>query len=488
MMMIRIYRTHWINKIPLALAVALSMAACSGPVRQPSAIGATPAVTPHPSPAVQATIPLPVQAQPSQTPTSSAPASALGVQRAALHGLHIHYWYSGSLEYQRAIENLVNTYNASSPEGIWVETRYFGSFGGLMDELRAAPPDSRPEMALTYPALAAGWDSSGPQPVDLAPYLQDPTWGLSNADQQAFSINFSARGGTSLTSLPGYREESLLFYNQTWASELGFSGQLPGTPQDFQVQACAAAAANQKSKNASLAGTGGWITAATPDVVLSWIAAFGGQDPTGLEFSYQNPADQQAFAFLKGMFDAGCAWVSRLPDPAGYFAHRQALFFSGSQNDFSAVNAAMAAAKSSDRWTVLPYPGQDGKPVVYADGPDNYIFKSTPERQLAAWAFLRWLSQAVNQAGLAEAAGVLPARSLTEDQLTPGLKGNALWRAMRGMAGSARAMPAWPGWSEVGPMLGDAAGQLFQIYTKPDQVPSILDDLDKTIQEVSTHP
>ena len=467
----------------LSFLMAAVLAACSSPV-------VTPTISPTDDPTAIPASATPTQSasgtvQPSVTPS---PTSSLYVDEGKLHGQHIRYWYSGSIEYKNAVEDRVRIFNSSPQIGVWIEPRYFGSWGEMMNELQVTPADQKPHLLLNYPALTGILPEVGLELVDLQPYLQDPIWGFSASDILAFPETLMNRAvSRGVTSFPGYRDTFYLFYNQTWADELGYNQHPPASPKEFQDQACAAAKVNQKSKAPDKVGTGGWIAANSPEVVLSWIAAFGGEDPEGADFRFQNDASRQAFMFLKGMFDQGCAWVARNPDPSGYFANRQALFFSGSSTDIPAVENAFKNRKSEDRWAVIPYPGQHENPVTYGNGPDYFILKSTPEQQLAAWLFLRWMNQADNQAFLAEKSGVVPVRLLGPDEIPASLQQNPGWNDLYKLIEKMHKMPAAPEWVTVGPILQDAAGQLFQTYTKPEQVPSILEMLDRTVKEVVSH-
>jgi multiple sugar transport system substrate-binding protein len=420
------------------------------------------------------------------TPTSR-PASTLGVDETKLHGLHIRMWYSGPQALQEAMNVEAQQFNAGNPQEIWVEPTYFGSFDELSAQAQAASDEQRPDVALNYSALAAGWVPDLIRPVDLGPYLDDPVWGMSAADRADFPAGMIPAAGGAISGFPGYLTDNLLYYNQSWANALGFS-QPPKTPDEFRTQACAAAKENQASKKADKTGTGGWIASQDAAAVLSWIAAFGGGDPSasGAQQRFNGAPSEKAFTYLKSLFDQGCAWVARNPDPTGYFVNRQALFYSGRSADISGLEEAVTAAKSTDRWTVLPYPAEDGRGVVYGDGPKYYLLSSTPERQLAGWLFIRAISLAEPEARLSAGSGVLPVRLSARVELAEPLQKHPQWAEAYADLATMRVLPGEAPWVTVRPVLEDAAGQLYQATTKPAQIRSILDMLDQTIQEVGT--
>ena len=42
-------------------------------------------------------------------------------------------------------------------------------------------------------------------------------------------------------------------------------------------------------------------------------------------YSFNSDEMEAMFTFQRSLFDEGCAWNSRLPEPYDYFANRQAL-------------------------------------------------------------------------------------------------------------------------------------------------------------------
>ncbi len=94
----------------------------------------------------------------------------------------------------------------------------------------------------------------------------------------------------------------MLFYNQTWAKELGFLAY-PKTPAEFREQACAAAVSNNTGRILERYGTGGWLIDTDPLTTLSWLDAFGAQAlpaEEGQEYTFNTPEGQAALAYCAG--------------------------------------------------------------------------------------------------------------------------------------------------------------------------------------------
>ena len=171
---------------------------------------------------------------------------------------------------------------------------------------------------------------------------------------------------------------------------------------EFRQQACAANASFLKDADPKNDGYGGWIVDTDWQTTYSWLLAFGGGVADGSSYGLRTDPNLAALQFIKGLFDSHCAWLSTEPTPFDSFARRSALFISGDLAELPTEMESMKSLKNSDEWTVLPFPGPQASGLV-AYGPSYTVLKSTPEKQLAAWLFARWLLSPESQAQWVEA-------------------------------------------------------------------------------------
>jgi len=294
-----------------------------------------------------------------------------------------------------------------------------------------------------------------------------------------------------VVGIPALRSANVIFYNRTWAEELGFSHP-PTTPLEFKEQACKAAVANNTSKTLEKFGTGGWLIDTDALTILSWLDAFGAHPlPTSARSKYvfESRESQEAFAFLRGMLDDGCAWLRRSQTPDDYFSRRLALFYTGTAPDMLEQKRANGLAKSQDEWIVLPYPRKNGGSMIYSNGyslavldPSNRsASEETQRKQMAAWLFIRWVSQPENQTALAKNFPSLPVSSAEADLLEKE-KNSFPWNLLLPLNDVAQPAPALPTWRAVRRLVEDAGWQVFHLPA--DQVAGILPELDAGIQEM----
>ncbi len=431
-----------------------------------------------------------------QAPATPEATSSPTVDPNLLTGLKIRFWQPWSGETGQAVQQLVEAYNLTNALGIQVELASPGSPENLDEKMREAlDAGEPPDLAAAYLFQALEWDAAHPL-VDLTPYIEDAGWGLSPEDRADFDPTLwdAGRLGEQRLAIPALGSGQVLYYNQTWAEELGFASP-PATPAELEQQACAAAQANNQDESDDNDGTGGLILSTAYSPMLGWLEAFGADvyDPakaTGRSspYNFSSKEAAQAFTFLRGLYDKGCAWLPEEPYPEEYFASRRGLLATNSMTNLPYQAQVTQHAGSADRWTVLPFPSPDGEPVVNSYGPGYAIFASSPERQMAAWNFVRWLLLPQNQARLAEAAHSFPARKTALDQMTGDLANLPQWEAARQMQQYARTEPTAASWKTVRWAVSDAATQLFRSYFTIDKVPELVRLLNQTAADLHANP
>jgi ABC-type glycerol-3-phosphate transport system substrate-binding protein len=410
------------------------------------------------------------------------------VDAETLSGLKVTFWHAWSGPAGEAIQSLLAAFNAENEYGIVVESAYQGNYNDLYDQIDAAiQAGDPPSLAVGYSYQIQEWDASQGIVADLAPYVNDPQWGLSPTQQADFNPTFWEQEviNGKRTGFPAQRSAQLIFYNTTWASELGFDVP-PSTPVEFKQQACSAAQANKADADPNNDGTGGWVVNTSPSAVLSWIYAFRGQviDPQGDGYRFNTPQTEAALTYLKELHDAGCAWQSADDYPDEEFAARRALFVTGSLSDLSFQRTAFERAGNPDRWTVLAFPSPQKQPVIDVYGPSFVLFEATAEEKLAAWLVVKWLTSPENQARLIAASGTYPIRSSTLDHLAEYAAEHPQWSAALQLLPFAQGEPGYTSWSVVRWVVSEVGTQVFRYYFTADRIPATLELMDETAAEL----
>ena len=412
----------------------------------------------------------------------------LEVNKADLLGVTVTFWHPFTGDTAERLREMAQSFNEENDLGIRVEIFSMGAAGALNERMivESAEDGEMPDLVAAPVLLAHVWNHEG-WVIPVEAYLNHSEWGFdedSLAQFDAFALEQTQNEGVQ-TAMPLVRSTSVLYYNKSWAQELGYDS-VPTTLKAFREQACAAQQSLLEDDDKENDGTGGWIINLDESVMLSWLAAYGEQNFSTAdgEYAFQSTASEEVFNALWQMNAENCAWTSRDPLPYEYFATRRALIYSGSVRDTYWQERAMIQSGSQDEWVLLPYPAESGAPILIWDASAVVIIESSPEEQLAGWLFLQSLLSDKNQALLSISPNSLPVREDAWRWMEVTLRNHPEWAEVRRMNAEAVSVPLHPDWLIAGCLLEDAAWQLFQPFTTEEDVPLILEMLDSMIEEL----
>jgi len=427
--------------------------------------------------------------KPTRTPISTPePVSKLGATSEDLDGTEIEIWHSWSGLAGDEFDRLIKDFSETNEWNIDVESRYQGDYDQTYENLSLSFEDGpRPDVVIGYNYQALGLDASEEVFVDLEAYIDDPVWGYKEDKRSDFIPVFWDQNITedNHIGIPAQGSGQLLYYNQTWAEELGYDTP-PTTPAEFKRQACAASRKNIQDEDPTNDKTGGWIISTDYSGMLGWLYAFGGEitKPDGEGYQFNTQEVEDALTFLRDLYDDGCAWLSDSQIPESEFANRQGLFATGSVAGIPHQEAAFVNADSKDEWTVIPFPSSDGEPVIDVYGPSFQVLKTDETEQLASWLLIKWLTSPENQAVLSQATGFFPVRQSSLEHLDILPRTYPQWAEAVDLLSMARSEPSYPSWRTVRWAVSDAATQLYRYYFTIDQVPSLTRLLDRTANDL----
>jgi ABC-type glycerol-3-phosphate transport system substrate-binding protein len=419
---------------------------------------------------------------PTPLPTPTLPLPRFDDVADNLNGTQIEFWYVWDRYGIDPYKEMVVQFNALNDYDIAVTAINQGGYGDLAREMDSAfSYDEMPDIAMAYNYQYLAWEALGDVTVDLTPYLTDVVFGFDEDAIADFYPVFWEHDliGDHRYGLPAQRSGTLLFYNTTWAEELGFDS-LPQTPDEFKQQACAAAADNGD-------GTGGWFINTSTAGMTSWLYAFDGEIESGAAgYNFNTAEVAAAFDFLYDLSlqTPSCAWYPGHLYPNDEFASRRGLFYTSSVVGIPYQIDAFEAAGNNDTWEPIPYPGVNDDPVITVYGPSFLMVKSSPEEQLASWVFLQYLLEPDNQALVVEATGGFPVGKSAVGLLDGTEIANAQWLAAVELLEHGRFEPRFSSWRTVRAALRDAGEMLFIGGFDPTKVSELLDQLQATAEEL----
>jgi multiple sugar transport system substrate-binding protein/sn-glycerol 3-phosphate transport system substrate-binding protein len=461
--------------IPLVLAL-VTAAAC-GPAPTPEIVEVTTEVEVVKEVPVEQTVEVEVQVEVEVTPT---PEPLDAVSQLDPSGQEVTFWHVSTKIHEEILLDLIDTFNQINEWGITVVPEYGGYYGDIRTKtLAAISAGTPPDMAVAYQNMVSEYADAGVvEPLD--DYVASETYGLSEAEledyYQAFlqGDRYPAFDGRML-SFPPNRSMEVMYYNIDWLAELGYEGP-PQTWDEF-YEMCQAA-------TDPAAETSGYAISPSASTFAGWVWTRGGEilsdDGTEAVFAEEG---QEALAFLKELVDQGYAYqiAERYGDQTD-FANGKALFTFGSTAGLPYYDAAV---EGRFNWSIAPLPHDTENPVVDMYGPSITVFKTTPEKQLASWLFLKWFTGPEQTARWAITTGYFPVRrsAAQSGEMLAHFSENPLYARAFSFLPYAKTEPTIAGWQAVRDALEEAIVAVISGVQSPE---AAIEDAMATAEEVVT--
>lgn len=466
----------------ILLFSGLMLCSCNTPDKLP-----TPTFTPE-----WTATPIPPTATPTLSPTFTPTPipEYLQVKPEELEGITISLKYMAEGKARDKIRDLTTQFNKENSYGIKLQAEEIHN----LDE-SSNINEKNTDLLLADSAHLRNFNPDGTLYQNLSAYLNEPKLSLQGENIEPIMpvmLELENINGDYF-ALPLWTEPAFLFYNKTWAIELGFS-ETPADLASFAEQVCAAGKANYADKDQSKHGTGGWIVSSVPEDVLSWLLIFAkdGETPGDILRSKSGDVFIDAASWLRNLFDNGCAWTSRVKEPYDYFANRFALFYSGTYSDAKRqLNAfEQSDEHAMDNWDLVIYPaksaGKQIKPRIYANTASIAIInRDDAKKTNAGWYFIRWLYEEEHAAELALAAGGWPVQD--NERITKLYRNSGEDKLYQTLSYRQYLLKndADANWITDMLILSDGFGYIFNPSAKPEDIPQIWEQIGSLIAEVN---
>ena len=402
-----------------------------------------------------------------------------------MKGVEIKVWHPWYGVESSLFGTLVTDFNEKNEWGIRVIAESQVNFTNLYENTTASLPTvEKPDMVIALPEHALEWNANGVI-VDLMPYAQDPAYGINSSDIPNVFWNQDYLDGKRM-AIPAQRTARFLLWNETWAGEIGFDSQ-PDTPDDFEQQSCGAQKAMLKDAIPQNDFMGGWYVDTEPMTAYAWLLAFEGGV---LDGSAKCTASSRQiilkhcgfYANFPKTFAPG-RW--RGPTPASRKLLRTAkpcLSLPASKT-CPKWRAHLPAAKSTDEWKVISFPGAN-EDVLVVYGSSYVVLKSTAQEQLAAWLFIKWMLENEQDARMVEATHLFPIRTSTVALLGDYEKTHPQWAQAIQLVPQGEIQPQLASWRQVKIMIGDGFTHMYRVNVPSGQVPAILAQMESIASRV----
>ncbi|OGO22093.1 MAG: hypothetical protein A2Y54_06875 [Chloroflexi bacterium RBG_16_51_16] len=415
-------------------------------------------------------------------PTSTkAAVSELGVDESKLKDVSIEVWHPWFGVEADFFETLVEQFNHENEWGIEVNPTGQINFSYLFENVNSSlPTPRRPNLVVALPEHAAEWHVEQ-LVADLTPYVDDPKFGIDPSDFPLVFWNQDIVPDARI-AFPAQRTARFLLWNESWAEDLGFDAP-PVSEKEFQDQACAAHKSMISDASPENDGRGGWLVDTESMTAYSWLLSFEGGVLESNDYRFLTPNNISAFKYIRTLAEAGCAWQKGNSTPTSEsFANREALLITASLEDLPGQSRAIASTGSTDVWKAVPFPGEE---VLAVYGSSYVILKAAPEKQLASWLFISWLTDPSQDARWVEATHLFPLRTSSLSYLEDYRKSHPQWAEVVDMLPSGELQPELASWRLVKIMLGDGFSHMFKANVPSGQVAAILAQMESTSRDLS---
>ncbi len=496
------------NVLALVIMAAMVMTACAPAATQtPAAPQATDTTAAQPTATTAAAMPTETAAAQATDPaaatatvgatattdaataTTAAPVVDMKYENVDPTGQKITFWHNQTSKKEEALKAIVADFNKTNQYKITVEATSQGAYADIFKKVMPIlNTQDMPNLLVAYQNNAATYQLAGAL-ADMTSMVSSPKYGLTADEQKDFFPAFFAQD-----IFPTYNNQRLgiapnrslegLYYNADWLKELGYTDP-PKTPDQFKEMACKAAKTPFTKATGKGKSMGFELAVNDASHFAAWTFAFGGDiyDAKTNQYTLNSDASVKAMQFIQGMFKDGCA-----AQPAEQYGDQtdfgtgNLLFAIGSTSGMSFYSGAVASGAKFN-WQLATVPYTTSTPVVDIYGASISIPKSTPEKELAAWIFLKYFTSPEVNAKWAQTSAYFPSRQSAAKSMTDFLGKNPQYKVGFDLLQYGKYEPPVPGYDFVRSMIQDEA--LAVIVSSP--YPDVKPILDKVNDEANAN-
>jgi multiple sugar transport system substrate-binding protein len=453
--------------IALALTLALAVVACGGGAA-PSPTTAAP-TTAAPTTAAPAT----------SAPTTAAPTTASTSAPTSGAPVSLQFWHGQSGPQEQALKGLIQQFEQSHPN-IQVTEVFQGTYSQLYSKVTAAiAAGSPPDLAIAYQNDVANYIKADAV-IPLDDLMSDPQIGFTADDMKDIFPSFIdhyPQYGNKVYSIAFMRSMEVMYYNQDMLKAAGFDNP-PASWDDF-MKVCAAVSKPPDTycyeMNTDASRFANWVFSRGGDLLSS----------DGKTVAFDSQAGLDTLTFIQTMFQKKYAIViGKAFQDQTDFSLGKIAFTMGSTAGLPYYDKAIKQAGKVTNWSIAPDPHTTPNPVVDIYGPSVTIFKTTTDKERAAFTFLKWLMDKDPNATWVKATSYFPARQSTKDALADFIQANPRYGAAFDWLQYGRGEPTVAAWNPIRGFIADAMTAVADAKATPQDAMKTL--VDKSNQALSS--
>ncbi len=340
----------------------------------------------------------------------------------------VTYWHQRPQAQQDLLQAMLDEFNKTNPYGITAKAEIAGAaYPDVYTKVSAAIQAGQPpEMSVAYQNQAAFYRASNAV-VNIDPFLKSKKYGLSEADAKDYVQAFldtdqNPQFKNERLGFPTQRSAEVMYVNMDWLKKLGYD-KVPTDWKTWEEAACKASDPATKKY--------GWAFRHDASNFASQVFARGGRvlAEDGQSYAFNSQAGVDTLAMIQRMFKNKCAVEIPVAERNGEqtrFGNGEVLFVFASSSGMSFYQDAVTKG-GKFAWDISLLPQSGAKPALNLYGASASIYKTTPEKELAAWLVIKFLGEKAQTTKWAVATGYLPVRTSAKADVVTALKANPAW-------------------------------------------------------------
>jgi ABC-type glycerol-3-phosphate transport system substrate-binding protein len=350
----------------------------------------------------------------------AAPAASTDADITLSGPVDVTLWHNQTGVLAKGFTDMVADFNSTNGKGITVKAEdqsggisYTGIYQKMLGAIQAG---ATPEMVVAVENQVADYAKAGVV-LELDNYINSKKNGLTKeslADIYKPYLESSKypQYGSKTLSFPFIKSLEVLYRNEDLAKELGFTAP-PKTWDEFEKQAKAAVKTDATGKI-----TRWGVSQFSIETFLGQVVNRGGSilksDLSAVAFDGKEGL--ASLQVLERSVNEGWCYIGAKPfDWQDRFAEGNLLYVGATSTSIGFIIDTLKGRPLN--WSVVPWPDGGGAAKQIQFGGVVAITKSTPQKQLAAWEFLKWFTDGKQTARWASLSGYMPVRaSASNDQ------------------------------------------------------------------------
>ncbi|MFN2520601.1 MAG: ABC transporter substrate-binding protein [Candidatus Limnocylindria bacterium] len=326
----------------------------------------------------------------------------------------ITLWHTQTGGNAKALQDMVDRFNSTNGKQITVTLSFQGTYTQLYQKtVSAIQAGALPELAVGYESFVADYQKADVV-VNLDPYVASKKNGLDKDSLDDIyktyldTVRFP-QFGNQLLSFPFTKSLLIQYVNDDLLKEAGKA--TPKTWDEFEAAARAVAKKGPDGKPVRY----GWATPISASTFNGWVLSRGGKlmadDNKTVAWNGKEGVD--SLKLLDRLIRDQVAYVPKGFDYQTDFGTAKVAFV---QESSTGRPFFVSSFKQPINWEISGLPQTDpakAKTVQY--GANIIVFKSTPEKQLAAWDFVKWFNEKDQTAAWAITSSYMPVRKSAAD-------------------------------------------------------------------------